>query len=312
MARHMCELSGRTVIDRALGLKSVAIEPVMLLGMKCEVIYQQDSYLKRVSDEYDNGEIGVAGSRAAAVVLSLRTWYDYSDSAHIPFVMLVCEDDKFNIGCCLFKSSAEQDVMGGGLIADELELLQIDLAQDMQSVIDNLPTWVQLHLFASLVAAVIDSSSDERLTNGCPTITYIGNPGRLVDFCGEQLGLLRLLKDGHVNVELLTAINWTHYIKRTHKQINGYDPEVRDKRDGISSPTEYLGLKGNSGSMLWRAGRYNMDLDTILANMQVQRDDGEVVDRLIEAEAEFYADQIESPFEFDPQQPGAVVRGIRG
>lgn len=313
MARHMCELSGRTVIDRALGLKSIVIEPVMLLGMKCEVIYQNDSYLSRVSDEYDNNEIGVPGSRAAATVLSLRTWYDYGSSASTPFVMLICEDTRFELGVGLFRSNSERDCADGdSSLFNEIELLPVDLTQDMQCVIDSLPTWVQLHFFASLVAAVIEDSSDERLTNGSPSIEYIGNPGRLVDFCGEPLGLLRLLNNGHVNVELLTGINWTHYIKMTHKQINGYDPETRDKRDGVVTPIEFIKPRSYNGSAMWRSGRYNTNVEEIIANMRVARDESDLVDRLIEADERFYAEQVAEPFEFDPQQPGAVVRGIRG
>lgn len=314
MARHACELSGRIVIDRALSMKSVVVEPVTLLGMKCEVIYQNDSYLSRVSDEYDNKEIGVPGSCAAATVLSLRTWYDYGSSASSPFVTLVCEDTNFELGCALFRSNCESDCPDVGVDPfNGIELIPADLTQDMQSVIDALPTWVQLHFFASMVAAVIEDSSDPRLTNVSPSVDYIGNPGRLIDFCGEPLGLLRLLNNGHVNIELLADLSWACYIRKTHNQINGHVTETRYKRDGITVPIEFIRPRSSIGSTLWRSGgRFNVSIEEIIANMRVARDDGDFVDRLIEADAQFYAEQMDQPFEFDAQQPNAVVRGIRG
>ena len=176
-------------------------------------------------------------------------------------------------------------------------VLPLDLSKPGQELIDSLPVSAQLRLFAQLVQATIVASKDARISSRDNYATYVGNPGALINFVGEDLGLLRLLRDsGHVDIELLSQLNWSHYIKGVVEKRSG-DVE---KKAPISVPLEFAKLSHGHWLVRTRwntAVRQHDEIEGILANMM----------HLEEA-------AVKPTFEIAtelPLWPASVVRAIR-
>jgi peptidoglycan hydrolase-like protein with peptidoglycan-binding domain len=321
MPRHACEdRPSRYLIDKALDASIRELEPVTLLGLKCEIISSQSSYLKSVSHEFENRRIGLDDAVARVAVLDLRTWYDYGDSASSRFVMLDIDGAMMRLGCLTTsddnKVVLEADAVAVAVAVAVASVTPVDLSMTGQEIIDALPVSVQLRLFAQLVQAVIADSKDACVASGDNYATYIGNPGALLNFAGEDLGLLRLLRDsGHIDVDLLAKLNWNRYVRMVvdKSRNSGADKKRRTldrvNKSSISVPLEYMRV--DNGGWLLRTNWNQTVRQHEEAEGAIARVTAEMVDN---RENAFTTPTGIAYMEYEsvtPAMPLAAVRAIR-